>query len=143
MDVREICKLILTSFFIIFGCSIIAAQVFTTAMGLGPVCSVHINTIWVLTSLICLTHFVFYSKGKLTRRGMLIRTLIHFYITTALSIAAAIYLGWIVCHRPLQVIVFVVLVATVYLTLFGISEYRHKKTADELNQRLGELFKGD
>jgi len=143
MDAKEICRLIFHSFFVIFGCAMIAAQVFTTAMGLGPVCTVHINAIWVLTSLICLTHFVFYSNGRLTRRAMLIRTLIHFYITTALSLATAIYLGWVVCHRPLQVIVFVVLVAVVYITVIAVSEYRHKKTADEMNQRLRDMFKNE
>jgi len=142
MDLKEIKRQIIHSFFVIFSGSVLSMYVYTLLFGDGILEVHYITALLVMTVLADLTCFIFYSKKELTRKQLLIRFAIHLPIIMGIMLSAASYMEWILWSEPVEIIVFIALVVAVYIMVVAISEYRLKKLADKLTEKLKERYKG-
>ena len=142
MDIKEITSRIFHSFFIIFSGSVLAMYVYSLIFGERTLELHNITALLVMTILGSLALFIFFSKKELSKRQMLIRQCIHLLTITGIMLSAASFMEWISWNEPIQVIVFAVLVITVYIMVVAANEYQHKKLADRLTQKLKERYKG-
>jgi len=126
MDAREIRKLILDSFFVIFGSAVLAAHLFALVRESGPMYFYQVAVLFFAALLICFANFIFYSKYPLTSKQMITRYIFHYFVTLGTATVAGIYLDWIICSDPIPVVGFLSTVSVFYWLMIGINEYRYK-----------------
>jgi len=136
MTGKEIKTLIVDSFFVIFGSAMIGAHLFALFAEVGPLHFLHFIVLFVAALLISISNFVFYSKGDLPVPQMMVRYLLHFFITIGIAIAAGTYLQWFNCLYPWRVVTYLVIVVVLYGLMIGVNELRYRKSLDEVNAYL-------
>ena len=71
---------------------------------------------------------------------MSVRFVIHFPILLSILLYCAHLWDWVALHEPLEVIVFVALVISVYAIVLAATTYQDKKLADKLNSSLKKRY---
>jgi len=142
LNIKEILHRIIKSFFIILGGSLIATFVFKLVFGTGiPLHIDDIGALIVLSVVVDLTYFIFYSRNELSRNQMLIRYIVHMMCIASELFVFAKLRRWVDFGRIAEILVFFALVITVYIATIGISNYQAEITADKLNRKLKERYK--
>ncbi|MCL2841196.1 MAG: DUF3021 domain-containing protein [Defluviitaleaceae bacterium] len=140
MDVKEIRRLILDSFFVVFGCAVLSTHVFKRIDGGEHLPSYYIAVLFIAALIICVSNFVFYSKRVLTRRQMSWRYLLHFVITLAVAAVVGVYMEWIVCSSPIWVLLYLLIVSIFYGLMLVVNEMRYYGAVKEMNEQLKKRF---
>jgi len=136
MDAREIRKLILDSFFVIFGSAMPAMHLFALVRGHGPMYFYQLAVIFVASAFVCFAKFIFYSKHALTKGQMVARYVFHYLVTLATAAVVGIYLDWIICSDPIHVLIFLAIVSAFYWFMVGVNEYRYKWALDDALRKM-------
>lgn len=134
-------KNMLLDFLLITAGTTLSATVFCTIFSQDM--TFGIELLWQLAALSffsTLPILIFHSKKELTKTQMLTRQIIHLCVLLTILIFFAYYWEWIDAGSIIQPIVFVALVAVVYITVTYFAYQRDKKVAILLNERL-EKFK--
>ena len=71
------------------------------------------------------------------------RHLIHLCLILGISLSVATYMKWINWRQPLSIVIYLLMFASVYLTVVVMEFYQTKLVADQLNKKLNERFKGE
>jgi len=143
MGLKEIVRRMLYSFFVIFSGSVLAmyAYLLIFSQDIEDV-KTTITALLVMSILGDLTYFIFYSQKDLNREQMRVRYIMHLFATIVIMLSVATYMQWVLWSEPVQIVVFVGLVVTVYVVVVLVSEYQNKKLADRLTRILKERYKG-
>jgi len=142
MNIKEITRLMSSTFFVIFSGSVLAMYTYSLIFGIDTLKLHNITALLIMTVLADLAYFIFYSNRELSKRQMHMRSIIHFITIMGILLFTASYMEWILWSEPIQVIVFVGLVTSIYVVVRVISDYQSKKLADKLTQKLRERYKG-
>ena len=141
MGAKEIRDLILNSFFVIFGCAVLSAHIFTFVTDSGRLAAHYIVVLFAAALVVCLSNFIFYSRRVLATGRMIWRYLLHFVITLAVAAAVGVYMEWISCGRPVWVIVYLLIVSAFYGLMMFVNELRYYAAVREYNEQLRRRFK--
>jgi len=141
MDFKEIRRLIIDSFFVVFGCAVLSAHLFVLITDADPLPNYYIAVIFVGALVVCLSNFAFYSKRILTQRQMGWRYLLHFVVTLAVAAVIGVFMEWITCRNPLMVILYLFIVSIFYGLMAGGNEVRYHYDVKALNDALRKRFK--
>jgi uncharacterized membrane protein len=80
--------------------------------------------------------FIFFSKHELTKKQMLTRQIIHACILVILLLFFAYHWRWLIPQSIVQPIVFIFMIAFVYMIVSFFTYKRDKKVANMLNEQL-------
>jgi len=141
MDIKEILKRRIQSFLVVFGSSVIAMYVYLLIFGIFEIDTHNITALLISSVLIDSTPLIFYSKKELSRSQMFVRYVVHLIVILVILLSMATFMTWIKWSEPMQILVFLGLIAVVYLAVMASGMYKSKKLADRLNQKLKERFK--
>ena len=142
MDIKEIARRMFHSFFIILGGSLMAMYVFMLLFAQDDFVHMKdITALFVIAIVTDLAHFIFYSKKEPGRKQMLVRLIIQLIFVVTVILFIANFMEWIQFGEPVQVIVFIGLIITVYIIVVAIDSYKLRKLADKLNQKLKERYR--
>lgn len=139
---RDFLKMTLWDFMIIAAGILINAAIFCTIF--YPGYTFDIRFLWQIIAMAALTsllHIVFYSRKELSKRQMLVRQIIHACLLLTLLLVLVYTWGWLEPGDVMQIIVFIVLAACVYVSVCVLSLHYDKKVAKELNARLKQYKK--
>lgn len=139
---RDFLKMTLWDFMIIAAGILINAAIFCTIF--YPDYTFDIRFLWQIIAMAALTsllHIVFYSRKELSKRQMLVRQIIHACLLLTLLLVLVYTWGWLEPGDVVQIIVFIVLAACVYVSVCVLSLHYDKKVAKELNARLKQYKK--
>ena len=130
-------KEMLLDFLMITAGTTLSATVFCTIFSQDFTFGIELLWQIVALSFFCtLPIIIFHSKKELTKTQMLIRQIVHLCVLLTVLIFFAYYWEWIDTGSIVQPIVFVALVAVVYITVTYFAYQCDKKVAILLNDRL-------
>jgi len=139
MDIKEMAERVLSSFFMIFFCSIVAGSIYLWLHGASVMNLSDIFAIVALSALFALTaELVFYSKRELNRLELLTRHLFHLLLIVVTIMPIAIFMKWVSWGEPIRMILIVCLILGVYVMVIVIDFYRTKKLTNQLTKKLRE-----
>ncbi len=140
MELRELLRRIVNSYFVIYGCSMLGTLVFCLIFEPDSVFNVqYLEWMLLFSALGDLPALVFYSGKELTEKQWRIREVIHFVILETVLLTAANCLG--MYHTFLQGIVFAGIILLVYVLVRAVCFAGDFQTAKNINDQLKEIRK--
>jgi len=100
-----------------------------------------ITALLILSAVLSLANFVFYTKKELSRGHLLIRYVIHFFIVLITTLRVGIFMGWVGIEYIFTIILLTTSVVIIYVIVFFHDLYQSKKLVKTLNQKLKEYYK--
>ncbi|PHV69303.1 hypothetical protein CS063_16445 [Sporanaerobium hydrogeniformans] len=142
MQMKELFRVILYSFFMITTGSIFAAALFITF--LIPEARFGVEILWQIISISLLSSLlsiVFYSQRELSKRESIVRQGIHYILINMILISSGYYFEWFKFSEVRKLIIFIALVLVVYMSVrIGIF-VSEQKEANKLNEKIKEYQK--
>ena len=138
MELREMIKKMITSYFTIYGCTMMGTLFYclifnpTDSFGLDYFC-------WMLVFALAgdLPSLLFYSRKELNEDQWNVRFVIHFVVLESVLLTFAKYLG--MYQTVLEGIFFAVIILVVYIVVRAVCFAGDKMIADEINERLKQI----
>lgn len=140
MELRELLKRMINSYFVIYGCSMMGTLLYSLIFMPDEVYNVEYFE-WMLVFSLAgdLPALVFYSRKELTKRQWQGRLIIHFALLEAVLLVMAKYLK--MYRTFLQGAVFAGIVLLVYILVRAVCFAGDFQTAKDINDKLRELRK--
>ncbi|MDR3208039.1 MAG: DUF3021 domain-containing protein [Oscillospiraceae bacterium] len=141
MRTEELLTTMLRSFFVITTGVVLSMYVFCLIF--APEASFSLADLGriLLMSLVSdLTYVIHYARKELSKKQMLLRTVLHAAALAVVLLFLARAWAWVNLDSVAQVAVFLALVAGVYAAVSAVGLYRDKKLADKLNDRLQKRY---
>jgi len=142
MDIKDIKRMMIQSFFVIFSGSVLASHINRLIFNAAEIGRHEVTALLILSILADLAYFIFYSKKDLSKKQMTIRYAFHFPAILGITLGTASFMEWISWNEPIEIIVFIGMVMLVYIMVIVVNLYQHKKLAIRMNQKLKERYKG-
>lgn len=100
------------------------------------------NILWqvLACALICTLGSLIYPSKELSKNVMAILTVIYYIYINIIVLGCGLLFGWFNIRRLGMVIMMLILIALVFIVVWGISIYKSKRLADEMNRRL-EMYR--
>lgn len=141
MRIGELLKTMLYSFFIITTGIVVSMYVFCLVFNPDATFSLNdIGKILLMALMSELPYFIFLSRKELGKRQMYLRFAIHSPVLLAILLFFSHLWDWVDISKATEVVVFIALVAGVYLGVLFITAYRDKKLAGKLNDSLKQRY---
>ncbi len=142
MNAEELFKTMFRSFFMIVTGIVISMYIFCLIFYPDAGFTLRdIGGILLLAFISDLLYLIFYSRKELSKKQMYIRKSVHLPLLLAVVLYFAYLWDWISISSTKQVLVFLLLVLTVYVIVFAATVYYYNKLADKLNHRLKERYR--
>ncbi|MCR8658712.1 DUF3021 domain-containing protein [Paenibacillus endoradicis] len=138
MNITELSKDIIKTFFIIFGSIIIIITILRQIF--FPNMVFNLNSIYIIMifSLVgALTGFILYSSNDISENNMRVRIIIHFLALEILLISLALVIG--VVNSASSILILVLEIAVIYSIVRILSWQNDKKEAQKINEKLKEF----
>ena len=103
-----------------------------------------VNSFGVLLAvsiLIELSNGIFYSVRVLSKRQMMVRYIFHAILILIIATSTAVFMNLVNIRYPLQVIIFVVFVAIVYIVILLSGAHQMSVLTNRLNKKLRDRYK--
>nr|WP_302596805.1 DUF3021 family protein [uncultured Cellulosilyticum sp.] len=96
------------------------------------------NILWqiLICSLICTLGSLVYPNKELSKKLTAILTIIYYLYINLVVLGCGLIFEWFNMNNLGMVIVMLILIALVFISVWGISIYKSKRLADEMNRRL-------
>ncbi len=133
----EVIKKIVICFLLSAGGVLLCATVFVNLF--APEFSFDSGSMWrlvVMAALSSLTSILFYSKKEIGKRDMLIRQIISAVLVMLIVIGIAYRNDWIETDSILQLVVFALMILSVYALITWINYQGERKLAERMNAGL-------
>ncbi|MDO4544737.1 MAG: DUF3021 family protein [Bacillota bacterium] len=101
--------------------------------------STNVAQIFLLALLGTLPTFIFYSSRELSKKALMIRSLIHIIVLEVLMLGAMYLMRWFDPGNLRLIVMIAVSVLVIYLIVRFVQWFIDKKDADEINRRLKEF----
>ena len=141
MDIKEITSRMFVNFFVIFFLITTVVSVPSWFMGAESISMNFVFNTMVLSLLIVLTEFVFYSKKELTRLEWLVRHLICLSLVTLIVLISMFFIRGASFGELSDIIENIVVIFIVYSISFAIDYIRTVKLVNQLEKKLKERYK--
>lgn len=140
MELRELLRRIVNSYFVIYGCSMLGTLVFCLIFEPDSVFNVqYLEWMLLFSALGDLPALVFYSGKELTIKQWRIREVIHFVILETVLLTAANCMG--MYHTFSEGMVFAGIILLVYVLVRAVCFAGDFQTAKNINDQLKEIRK--
>lgn len=134
MEIKDLIQVMIKTFFIATTGIVVSAAVFCSVFSKGTTLGVSILwQILILGGLTTLPSLVLYSPRELTKKGLLVRQVVHIILLISILFYLGYIWDWITISKPMQWILYLFLVAVVYLSVKVLAFQKDKKVADQLN----------
>ena len=103
-----------------------------------------VNSLGVLLAvsiLVELSNSIFYSSEVLSKNQMVVRHIIHAMLILIIATSTAVLMSLVNMRYPIQVIIFVVFVAIVYIVILLSGAHQMSVLTNRLNKKLRERYK--
>ena len=141
MNLREILKRIVHTFFLIWSLSGLMVCIFALIFSWSVVRVDFILSLLLIAFLTSLTYIVYYSKNELTVRQLILRIIVQFFLVLGTVLAVSWYKGWLEPQYPFPTIAVVASVLIIFIIIISFELYQTWRLADKLNLKLQERFK--
>ncbi len=142
MRAEELLKKMASSFFIITTGVVISMYVFCLIFNPDAGFSVaDIGRILLMGIAGDLPLILFLSRRELSKKQMLLRTIIHLVVLSSILLYFAFLWDWVNPKSAGEIAVFLTSVVLVYAAVMLINRYRDKKLSDRLNDRLKQRYR--
>lgn len=138
MELRELVKKMITSYFIIYGCTMMGTLFYCLIF--CPNDSFELNYFgWMLMFALAgdLPSLLFYSRKELNERQWNVRFIIHFFVLESVLLIFAKYLS--LYETVLEGVVFAVIILVIYIVVRAVCFASDMMVADEINERLKQI----
>ena len=148
MDTREIRTRCIRGFFIIYACATLAfsllSYLFSQERAEGTFYSDSVMLL-ILSILVSLAYWIFYSKEELTRAQFTLRHIAHFFVVQGIAHIGFVFMyrggGFVWTRLPILAVVATMVVTTViYVIVMLVDAINTRKLADDINEKLNEKF---
>lgn len=138
MELRELLKRMINSYFVIYGCSMMGTLLYCLIFMPDEVYNIEYFE-WMLVFSLAgdLPTMVFYSKKELTEKQWRVRLIIHFVLLEAVLLVMAKYMK--MYRTFLQGAVFAGIVLLVYVLVRAVCFAGDFQTAKNINDKLKEI----
>lgn len=141
MNIKELLKTMLRSFFVITTGVITSMYVFCLIFNPDASFSLHdIGRVLLMALVSELPFIIFYSRRELSKKQMLIRQAVHLPVLLADLLFFAQLWNWVNMGRLKEIIVFILLVISVYVMVLAAVTYQDQKLAEKLNDSLKKRY---
>lgn len=141
MRKEELLKKMINSFFMITTGVVISMYVFCLIFNPDAKFTLtDIGRILVMAFVSDLPFLIFLSSRELSKKQMLIRSIIHFIVLSAVLLYFAFLWEWVNPREEKEIGVFLLFVLLVYVVVFLTSKYRDGKLSDKLNDQLKQRY---
>lgn len=142
MSLLDLIKRIIYDFFVIFTGIIFCTAIFSKVfIGYG---SYEVTTIFQLMILSflcsCLT-LIFYSKEELSKKGLIVRKVIHFICLEFFTTFIIFKMNWVNSKDIRNVFTIMIMIFIIYAIVNLVGWFTEKNEADKINKKLKELYK--
>lgn len=142
MELRELLKRIVNSYFVIYGCSMMGTLLFCLIFDPESVFDVrYLEWMLLFSALGDLPALVFYSRKELTEKQWRVRLVIHFILLEAVLLVTAKYLK--LYETFVQGAVFAGIILLVYVLVRAVCFAGDFRTAKDINDKLKEIRKNN
>jgi len=155
MDFKETMKRVFYHFFFILSGSVISMYVLryigflvlaNRTEGIESIEDIiirmhDITALLILSAVLSLANFVFYTKKELSKGHLLIRYIVHFFIVLITTLRLGIFMGWVGIEYIFTIILLTTSVVIIYVIVFFHDIHQSKKLVKTLNQKLKEYYK--
>ncbi len=137
MEIKDLIKVMMKTFFIATTGIVVSAAVFCSVFSKGTTLGVSILwQILILAGLTTLPSLLMYSPRELTKRALLVRQVLHMILLVIILFYLGYRWDWITISKPMQWVLYLFLIAVVYLAVKVLAFQKDKKLADQLNTGL-------
>ena len=141
MRLGELLKTLLRNFFVITTGTTVSMYIFCLIISPDVIFTLEdIGGILLMAVASDLLFIIFYSRKELDKKQMRIRFAIHLPVLLVVLLLFAYIWDWVKLSKPIEVVLFILLVMGVYVVVFAIGVFQDKKTADKLNDGLKKRY---
>jgi len=141
MNFTEIVSSLVEDFFSIFTFSVLGYIIFMYIYGPEQTSHSDLIVIFILSGVLTFAGLIIPPGKELKRLNLLVRYIIHFFVTLSIYLFVATYMRWIVWSIPISavrmIILFIGITVSVHTSLF----FQTKILSDKLNDKLKERYK--
>ncbi len=83
---------------------------------------------------------IFYTSKEIGKKQMMLRTFLHYAYINIIVFSTAFLCGWVDLEHKASVFVLFLLIAAVYCGVSMAMMKKEKKTAEDMNERLREIY---